>query len=125
MSVNVPLLRKAVEWVESQPEVPRPRHSLHDHDEVYWDQEVWGRKQHCGTALCLAGYVTWLEGWKPVASNSPRGGFTARDGETAYIPDLAVELLGITKQQSDELFFGGNTAADIRSVAEKIAGEPL
>ena len=84
LKVNIPLLRKAVEWVEQQEKLPEWARE--------WDQEHWvSEKQwaqldhlaavecgdesaekyapHCGTAYCVAGYIGQLEDPRFAASD--------------------------------------------------------
>lgn len=111
--VNIPLLRKAVEWVEEQDALPE--------DTRQWMQDVWGLSEDdrlmeyghsvgCGTAYCVGGKIAEDAGidWSIQAAGHVAG-----------------DLLGLTGLQADELFEPGNTAADIRRIAESIAGERL
>lgn len=122
--VNIPLLRKAVEWVEAeaakppelcewyQPEIrvtPEERAA-----EVEWG---WGvdlkRAPECGTCYCIAGYVVALE--QPAAFDS--------HGEGSLC-DLANDLLGLGRS-SHRLFAMNNNIEDVRRIAEELAGERL
>lgn len=121
--VNIPLLRKAVEWVEAEAKRPAT--------ERQWYQKNWvtpeSRKilddqsalvNHCGTAYCVAGYVGQLV--DPAFINSD---WTAdRD---VHVSDVAMEALGLTSGQAGRLFHANNTAEDVRRIAEEIAGERL
>lgn len=118
--VNIPLLRKAVEWVETQAEL-----SLSD-GHCEWDQTLWAGKTSCGTTYCVAGYVAFLEGW----NLTPTPGIEhislcSKDGKSAHIPDIAHKVLGLNRWQRDSLFNSTNGASDVRRIAEEIAGEPL
>lgn len=120
--VNVPLLRKVVEWVEEQNQMPV--------SEREWDQGVWvrvkwtqelGQAHACGTAYCLAGYVGQMvderfttEPW-----------VEHEDGSITHVKDVAANALGLTPVQAYWLFRAGNCAATIRTVAEEYAGEKL
>lgn len=139
--VNIPLLRKAVEWVEEQAKLPKIDREW---DQNYWvalptdvaahlAEEVvleslpgpsklkfndiqWALSAHCGTTYCVAGYVAMCD--------DPR---YANDSEVDGIPakHKAEELLGLDFTQANKLFHYGNTAEDVRRIAEQIAGERL
>ena len=46
---------------------------------------------HCGTSHCIAGWATWL--------------FAEGDARLAESPEMAQELLGLTNDQADNLFY--------------------
>lgn len=118
--VNIPLLRKAVEWAEAEAAKPNG----------LWLQKWWvspadtsdsylmalrqahGLTEDCGTAYCIAGYVCHVEGI-----------------ETGQHAEEAARLLGIDPGKSSAafipLFAAGNTIEDVRRIAEDIAGERL
>lgn len=136
--VNVPLLRKAVEWVEEQDKLAVSGHRSE------WAQDQWmayrtddgllvdgvfvddatkaelhrlAERGECGTAYCVAGYVGQLLDESYKYTWSP-------DGLPA-VDDFAERALGLTTNQADLLFGGVNTADDVRRIAEEIAGEKL
>ncbi len=126
--VNIPLLRKAVEWVESQAVLPRATRQ--------WRQQSWvvneetrrtlfGHARGCGTAYCLAGWIASQT--NPHLANTD----LYHDPETdTYISSqgVALDALGLTLPPgalNHPLFGYNNTARDIRRIAEKIAGEKL
>lgn len=134
---NIPLLRKAVEWVEQEaakPEIDRE-----------WDQSAWRRAPelrahslllyseyweskertdqvaaHCGTAYCVAGYVGQM-----LDERFKNSEVIQVEGEPVHVADFAKDALGLTDEQSEWLFAGVNTAEDVRRIAEEIAGERL
>jgi hypothetical protein len=64
--INVPLLRKVVEWAEEQA-------NLSPEDRI-WRQQVWiltdselmtDADPYCGTTMCIAGKVALDAGWYP------------------------------------------------------------
>lgn len=129
--VNIPLLRKAVEWAEAEAAKPET--------ESAWDQGNWVRtpverlKQmssearqeyaECGTTYCIAGYVT-----AGIQGMQFDDGYT-EDGE--HIAVVAADLLGIAPPEDcispepGHLFHMWNDAAEVRRIAEDIAGERL
>jgi len=130
--VNIPLLRKAVEWAEAEAMKP---------DELCeWEQTMWVttpqdqtdsrarlaesgprgrigwmekaamRAPECGTCYCIAGYIAHeVEGMAIGGSADEAAG----------------DLLGISTDNADELFNANNTIEDVRRIAESIAGEKL
>jgi len=141
-NVNIPLLRKAVEWVEHQATLPeidrewdqgfyvlhplgRARIMLAEqegraqrltHRDLEQVDHIYEVAAHCGTAFCVAGYVGQLADDRYVRSDSVGG---------VHVSDFAKELLGISYSDSERLFDGNNTAADVRRIAEEIAGQRL
>lgn len=123
--VNIPLLRKAVEWAEAEAAKPP--------ELCEWQQSMWitprgdepfsvpkyigtlttsqrGRSRECGTCFCVAGFVQ----------------FQADGIVTEDVADRAAELLGLSGDaQTHPLFTAFNTIADVRRIAESLAGERL
>lgn len=116
-TVNIPLLRKAVEWAEA--EAAKPTGGL-------WIQQLWytrpdatgyeadlrernGLTPECGTSYCIAGFVCDVEGIDALG----------------YWDVSAAKALGLSVSQCVPLFHASNTIADVRRIAEDIAGERL
>ena len=129
---NIPLLRKMVEWVEEQAQLTENREWYQADWIVAPSEYSWledEAENWCGTACCVAGKVALMDGWKP-AFHSGLGlaSTVTKDGEHREVREVAAELLGIPDfpdYGGHPLFDGNNTAADIRRIAEEIAGEPL
>ena len=122
--VNIPLLRKAVEWVETQAALPA--------DESEWHQGawVWRREDQehntCGTAYCVAGYIGQM--LDDQFKDNEWG--VDKDGRPCHVAHFAADALGITYDRfglsaNEDLFHADNTAEDVRRIAEQIAGERL
>jgi hypothetical protein len=128
--VNIPLLRKAVEWAEAEAAKPAP---LREWEQNFWylppevraerlekrgddfterEREAYQKAPECGTCYCIAGYVASQLGHD----------FSTSGWE---VEDVAAEALGLDLDQSDDLFDGRNTIEDVRRIAEEIAGERL
>lgn len=126
MIPNIPLLRKVVEWVEEQEQLTKGRVWDQWSYYAYWEQQSpW-----CRTSMCVAGKVAWDAGWRPVwGVESPLDGWETpsieKDGTTAFASVVGAELLCLTQSQAENLFAADNDAADIRRIAESIAGERL
>lgn len=126
-TVNIPLLRKAVEWAEASAAAGDGewyQGSWMNHNPVVahnlglriWETKFREALETCGTAYCIAGYIGQLV--------DPRYEKTTWVGNT-HVSIAAEEALGITHEQADRLFSGGNTIEDVRRIAEEIAGGPL
>ena len=137
--VNIPLLRKCVEWVEEEATKPgidrrwwQNRYLTPPRVLAGWllqyqpgvnilnEYELLDQVEtHCGTAFCVAGYVGQLY--------DERYQFTdCIDGEeNGHVSEFARDKLGLTQEQSQKLFAGENNVRDIRRIAEQFAGEPL
>lgn len=108
-------------------EIDRLRRVLAHIDAVpeLWDQNELAYITPCGTACCIAGHTVALEGHEFLFSNNGYA-YTTIDGENLWY--LAASLLGLTDDESDELFCEYNDREDVQRVAEAIAfraGETL
>ncbi len=128
--IDVPKLRKLVEWVEEQD-------VLAENDRV-WDQELWFHQDnlaiaravedkydpYCGTSMCIAGKLAFDAGWLPVIDHADDK--ATKDGVTKYYSEIGAEELGLDNNtQEFELFNASNSASDIRAIAEDYAGKRL
>jgi hypothetical protein len=101
VSINVPLLRKTLEYITEHPE---------EHD-----QEMWGLKTRCGTTYCLAGHAVQLAGheiaWPPPCcpecDGREKAAYLCADGRD--IAEVAREELGLARDQAWCLFNSGKT----------------
>lgn len=127
--VNVPRLRKAVEWAEAETQKPR---ELREWEQAFyilpnpkdesamqrvrgteWVFEVrqkFGKSQDCGTCFCIAGYVA-----DQVAPGT----------DYDNCSQVAEEALGLNEYQAGCLFSASNSIGEIRRLAETFAGEKL
>ena len=151
-NVNIPLLRKAVEWVEEQDKLPEIDREWRQASYVLKSQyhaqslvqELYAKPlavpvsyqefragmerltqqvaAHCGTAYCVAGYLAQQTDDRFKLASSYYDPKTDTD---VHVADVAQELLGLDEESAQLLFEGGNTAADIRRLAEQFAGEKL
>ncbi len=131
-NVNIPLIRKVVEWAEAEAAKPAIDCRWYQAD---WSINSWTQalrlvlanagtpmlaadfalatriEPYCGTCYCIAGYVTHLAG--------------DMDDLIGVSDVIARNALGITDGQADILFNAFNTIGDVRRIAEDIAGERL
>lgn len=115
--LNVPLLRKAVEWAEA--EAARPEAECEWYQDTYLaDGATIGR--NCKTAYCIAGYVhSVIHGHEETLRK------WENDEDLDSIPDEAQKLLGLTRDEAWgdglALFKIGNSIEDVRRIATEIA----
>lgn len=122
--VNIPLLRKAVEWVEQQDALPKEKREwLQEYYVVVEDLRIFDlhHKVGCGTAYCVAGYIGAMVDERYQEGQWGGGDSTANE----HVSTVAERALGLSDIQSSLLFNGSNTAARIRALAEEFAGEAL
>lgn len=119
---NLPLLRKAIEWAESEAIKPRAESEWYQSYFAIGGEQI-GRT--CNTAYCVAGWIADQDGGHEIAEFSIDGTSEAR---------VAQDLLGIASDDAwgnfgeRGLFNASNTIEDVREIAERIArryGEEL
>lgn len=102
-------IRTAIKYIEENPE---------EHDQMQW-----GKKNHCGTTMCLAGIaltlfapkrVSWEEGFNDDEY------FIAVDGSSddEEIVRVAGELLDLTETQRYNIFHAGVCANHDQQLSE-------
>ena len=109
-NVNVPLLRKTLEWATNHPEEHR--------------QDVYGVRTPWGTAYCIAGKVAVDAGHK---LDWDWGGAEQVAASLANLADIARRLLGLPYDSlnwASKLFGPRNSLADLwRMAADYTEGE--
>lgn len=100
-----------------------------------WYQGAWRKDTPCGTAMCFAGWAVTLDGaeWAPGEQGGVRVLLTARPGERVPGPERKVygpgvvpvwtrarQVLGLTPQEADDLFFPTNSLRDLTAQVNKI-----
>ncbi len=120
-SLDIPWLRKEVEWVEVEDAKPCHAPDREWHQGSYrWSakdrSEAYGHP--CGSTFCIAGHIAEGDGVKWNDSFD-----IAADWK--FVSDYAQYRLNLDERQAARLFYGDNSAADIRRIAEEIAGERL
>lgn len=142
--VNIPLLRKCVEWAEAEAAKPDV--------ECRWEQReyvtvpyirahniasrrmgdvpwVYGNEwcerrdalaselePECGTCYCIAGYVGQQLDERYARSATV---------DNRHVDSFARGALGLNSSQAEQLFDSDNSIEDVRRIAEEIAGERL
>lgn len=101
-----------------------------------WDQEYWARRTSCGTSYCFAGTAVVLSGLPLAWHDAGEDDYGVDADELAHnvidegevgdsIATTARNLLELTADQADRLFYPGNNLAKLHSlVAEFTAAEP-
>lgn len=114
---NLDLLRRVLKQIDEHPET--------------WYQDAYAKRTECGTVFCIAGHAVVLSGLSVDFDDRRCPGNTCWSDVTENgdsIPGVAQELLGLTNEESDELFSAGEDRAEIQWLAEQIAaraGEKL
>lgn len=104
---NIEALRDAVEWVERE-DAKRQRGEPSE-----WCQRTW----FCGSAYCVAVYIALKHGY-----SRAYGRAVERDGKACSVFHAALGILKIMRYECWRMVDANNTAADIRRIAEEIAG---
>lgn len=91
-----------------------------------WNQHVWARHVHCGTAYCLAGHAVVRAGaeirWDERRTLAE---LCVLHGRTYTIGSAAREILGLTSRQADHLFNGVNSIQDLKRITKNITNGEL
>lgn len=117
--VNVPLLRKTVEWATDQ------WRKAQRGEASEWTQKFYFVKRQrldCGTACCIAGKVVLDAGYEPAYEDGDVTAWAVGDGEERPAGEIARELLGLSMFQGERLFWEDNSIHDIWRIAEEISG---
>jgi hypothetical protein len=124
--VNIPLLRKAVEWAEAEAAKPEALCEWNQGAWVALPEEMSFKSPDCGTCYCVAGHIVASLGYThPVKDEfSDRMINPVTKGHVDPF-ERAQKELGITRDQAHSLFSGGNDIEQVRQIAEAIAGERL
>lgn len=91
-----------------------------------WNQGAWMKLDReatsCGTSYCIAGFAAVeFAGAEPrIRPWSTYVDEVIFDGEESDIEDAARSYLGLTWDESEQLFDAKNTAEDVREVVEAI-----
>lgn len=97
-----------------------------------WDQGTWlYEKGNCGTVACFAGWASTLAGYEPELGHwmtfhneTTRSALamTSPSGDRMDVREAARIELGISGEQADYLFAGGNTREDLGEYVAEIFG---
>lgn len=118
--VNLPLLRKGVEWVIAQDQLPL---SIREWNQEFWRVSGDEINRECGTAYCLAGYVCEVSNvtWMTTSDDVMDAHLVNVNGDVVYASDQAQNLLNIDPDVAESLFHFMNSASDIVRIARIIA----
>lgn len=92
-----------------------------------WVQGTWGQRNACGTAGCIAFHVGRHDGaemaWEDWSeANEVFFALEAIAGETPW--EYARSSLGLTRDQANALFNGGNDMLGLRAMRDLLAVAP-
>jgi hypothetical protein len=111
-----------MEHIESLPELSSVFPQLAEGD--YWEQGTWftilenEREETCGTAACVAGWATILNG---DTIELEFGVIPRVNG--ALVSLHAQNILGLTSDQADMLFWGDNSKERLRTLVDAFIRE--
>lgn len=122
--INVPLLRKALEWAEAENEKP----------DCLWNQRWWVQTNECGTSYCQAGYIGQL--LEDAYRENEYVSFRELEHKEFVDPDLIGDLegnyhvayyaekaLGLTHNQAILYFDATNSLQRLKQLFESFTGE--
>jgi hypothetical protein len=110
--LNLPRLKQVRDHVVAHPD---------QHDQGEWFIDINGYEKpcvigsECGTAACVAGWTVLLNGDQPIKMAFPDHGYTSAssvaliNGGVMDIDDRAQQILGLTDDQAQELFYDIST----------------
>lgn len=113
--VNVPLLRKVLEHITEHP---------NEHDQTEWATRV----EDCGTTMCVAGHAVAMTGYEIIwPAHSGTAATCERDGDLwgRSIEGAAMEELGLSSDQADQLFSGVNTLEGLWHIASHLTCDEI
>jgi len=98
---------------------------IETHPETH-NQHDWGYETACGTTMCVAGHAAVLSGAKlnyfDFGNERKAYECTLPDGTITGIDRYAQEMLGLTDEQADNLFYNMNNDLDvIKNIFKDIA----
>jgi len=112
--INVPLMRKVLEYIEANPE---------EHDQATWGHKRDGdplRGEWCGTVACMAGHTVLLTANPEIKSQWVFGYLEVYvNGERKGIAKTAAGELGLDEKQKDRMFHQAETREDLWRMAHE------
>lgn len=141
--LNVPLLRKVMEYIDEHPEdweqgswathVPVRVDRLESLDAqgvLRWPKEqfteeveLFDHRYACKTAYCFAGHAAVMSGatFKKINVITWNGELvTTPEGKTMHVRSYAKKILGLTDTQASALFFGGHSRRSLRRLVNEL-----
>ena len=101
---NVPLLWAVLQHIDEQP--------------LSWTQTAWAARGLFGDMHCFAGHAVRISGHSFAWSDETETSCALDDhGLRVYVGSLARDLLGLTEDEADDLFFAGDMAGIACAVA--------
>jgi hypothetical protein len=117
-TLNLPLLREVIDWAEAE--------AAKTEGFREWNQDAWMMNTECGTTYCIAGYVVAQSPlFEPTTVKDRQSSWAelrrTDTGQRVPWSTAAAELLGLTRDDADDLFEADNSIEDVRRIAEEIA----
>ncbi len=109
MVANIELLDKTLDHIKKLIDFPKGSDQ--------WDQVDWGRKTHCGTSACFAGWACVLSGKYEFSGSAM---IDLETGRPDSPPWRAEDLLELTPEQAYSLFSATNTFEQLYEIIEEI-----
>jgi hypothetical protein len=130
--MQVKKARKALEHIRKYPENHYQGAWIdfdYDGDYKYPDEGIKCAKSNgdhppCGTTLCLAGWVSFLEAPKGTVFDAVSPIFKLPNGTPTRMDDYAREKLGLTWSQANVLFAGTRSVEGLEACIDCIAKHP-
>jgi hypothetical protein len=89
-----------------------------------WNQGTWIAVKSCGTVCCVAGKAALNAGWIPDPDATSWVHLPDDPHNSRPVEEVSDEVLGLTPQESFELYRGSNSVEDVERLIDLIvAGE--
>ena len=91
-------------------ELKRVRAHIRRYPEKF-NMNTWVRRPggwSCGTTACIAGRSALLNGWQPIFGEGFITNTFAKDGAEEDVWVIAEDILDLTYEEADRLFYSGN-----------------
>jgi hypothetical protein len=89
-----------------------------------WNQDTWATQTDCGTAYCIAGFAAVLTGWTAEFTHRGMGNgmcYRKDTNERMLINEVARKALGLSVNQSHDLFSAYNDLSDIEEIMKELS----
>ena len=91
-----------------------------------WKQNSWATKTECGTTYCFAGWAVVLSGYKPsFMLDYNETNYCIKNGISVPIELVAIEELGISSEESTQLFNGSSTLEELKDIVNELTSEEI
>lgn len=88
------------------------------------DQDVWRKKTECGTTMCFAGHAVAMftpdAEWVHIPLQPNDFDKVTINGQMKTVAQVAADLLGLSDDDADTLFYGAATIGDVEFILDDI-----